>query len=141
MCISKFKEFREKFRKMREEPKDAPIHDWDILHLFIVIKSIRTFLFVLLGGTLLGMISNSVTLASRSSTFIVFLMLFAISFSFNLIQHVRTRLEGEKAVSHNIWGKTMYFSEEKKTIVKIYKILLYIGDGLLLAFLIINFFI
>lgn len=141
MCPSKFKELQEKLRNLRQEPKSTPIHDWDILQLFLIIKSIRTFLFVLLGGTLIGMASNSVPIGDRLSTFLVFLMLFAISFSFNLIQHVRTRLEGEKAVPRNIWGKTMYYTEGKKITVKIYKILLFIGDGLLLVFLILNFFV
>ena len=141
MCTSKFQEFQEKIRKTRQEHKDTPIYDWQILHVFLILRSIRTFLFVLLGGTLLGMASNSVTLADRPSTFIAFFMLFAISFSFNLIQHMRTRLEGEKAVSHTVWGKTMYYTEEKKIIVKIYKILLFVGDAILLIFTILNFFV
>ena len=141
MTTSKVKQLVEKFRQLRKEPKGDPIYDWDILHAMLIIKSIRTFILVLLSGTLLGVISSTVPLAGRSSTLILFIMLFALSFSFNLIQLMRTKLEGSKAVDPKVWGKTMYYTEEKKVVVKIYKILLYVGDTILFAFIILNFFV
>lgn len=141
MCTTKFNKLREKAREIRKEPKDTPIYDWDILQLFLIVKTVRTYILVLLTGTVLGMISSTVPLAQRSSTFIGFVMMFAISFSFNLLQLMRTKLEGTKAVDHKVWGKTMYYTKEKKNVVKIYKILLYIGDTILFAFLIMNFFV
>ncbi len=141
MTTSKIKRLVEKSRQLRKDPKDTPIYDWEILQLFLVVKTIRTYIFVLLTGTMLGVVSSTVPLAQRLSTLILFIMMFVLSFSFNLLQLIRTKLEGSKAVNHNVWGKTMYYKEEKKAVVKIYKILLYIGDAILFASIILNFFV